>query len=97
MLLLGQDVLREKESYIDRLLKERELEQTENARISAKHVHDTDRRIKELREEYEAVSLAFIATLAGLSLQSVCLLSRAIILIVPSSLFLSCMLCAKKY
>lgn len=56
MLLLGQDVLREKEHHIEQLIKERELERAEFSRISNNHAQQTEGKIKLLKEEYEQVS-----------------------------------------
>lgn len=55
MLLLGQDVLREKQQHIEQLLKERDLERAEASK-AAGHVEDADHRLAILRSEYEQVS-----------------------------------------
>lgn len=56
MLLLGQDVLREKQQHIEQLLKERDLERAEITR-AANQVDDAEQKLSSLKLEYEQVSV----------------------------------------
>lgn len=58
MLLLGQDVLREKQQHIEQLLKERDLERSEVSR-AANQADEAEQKLATLRSEYEHVSLIF--------------------------------------
>lgn len=59
MLLLGQDVLREKQQHIEQLLRERDLDRAVVSK-AAGHVEEADLRLATLRSEYEQVSALFL-------------------------------------
>lgn len=59
MLLLGQDVLREKQQHIEQLLKERDLERAEITR-AANQADDAEQKLSTLTLEYEQVIIYFI-------------------------------------
>jgi hypothetical protein len=54
MLLLGQDVLREKQQHIEQLLKERDLERAEITR-AASQADEAEHRFFTLKQEFEKV------------------------------------------
>lgn len=58
MLLLGQDVLREKQQHIEQLLKERDLERSEITR-AASQADEAEQKLATLTQEYEQVSYEF--------------------------------------
>lgn len=55
MLLLGQDVLREKQQHIEQLLKERDLERSEITR-AANQADEAEQQLATLTLEYDQVS-----------------------------------------
>lgn len=55
MLLLGQDVLREKQQHIEQLLKERDLERAEITR-AASQADEAEQKLTTLTLEYNHVS-----------------------------------------
>lgn len=56
MILLGQDVLREKEHHIEQLLKEQEIERTELSKFTSGQADLYEKKIKVLQEDYDKVS-----------------------------------------
>lgn len=58
MILLGQDVLREKQQHIEQLLKERDLERAEITR-AANQADEAEQQLARLNLEYDQVSLIF--------------------------------------
>ena len=58
MLLLGQDVLREKQQHIEQLLRERDLERAEITR-AASQADEAEQKFHHLKQEFEQVRCFF--------------------------------------